>query len=264
VRRLQLVELEDLPVFPARLRDLVTEALAFFEGAAGVPHRVAPLVRRLLAVSDTRQVVDLCSGAGGPMAALAPDLVAEGVSVVFTDLYPNQQALAALARVHPGVTVAAEPVDARAVPAGLRGVRTVCTAFHHFAPADAVAILRGAVEARAPIGVFEVAERRAVTIALAPLVGLAQLATAPWQRPWRWRRMALTYLAPLVPFVLAFDGTVSCLRAYHVEELLALAHRAGDRPDWRWEAGRLLVAGGLGHVVYLLGRPLPAGDGAAP
>jgi hypothetical protein len=264
VRRLHLVELEDLPAFPAGLRDLVTEALAFFERLGGVPDPIAPLVRRLLAASDTRQVVDLCAGAGGPMAALAPGLAAEGVGVVFTDLFPNQPALTALARAHPGVRVLDTPVDARAVPASLRGVRTVCTAFHHFAPADAETILRTAVEARQPIGLFEVAERRAFTMALAPLVALAQLATAPWQRPWRWRRLALTYLVPLVPFVLAFDGTVSCLRAYRVDELLALAHRAGGGPDWRWEAGRIRVASGLGHVVYLLGHPTRAGgDGGS-
>jgi len=258
MRRLHLVELEDLPAFPAALRDLVTESLAFFERLGGVPDQVAPLVRRLLAASEARQVVDLCAGAGGPMAALAPDLAAEGVAVVFTDLYPNQPALTALARTHQGVTVFGAPVDARAVPASLRGVRTVCTAFHHFAPADAEAILRTAVEARQPIGLFEVAERRAFTIALAPLVALAQLATAPWQRPWRWRRLALTYLVPLVPFVLAFDGTVSCLRAYRVDELLALANRVGGGPDWRWEAGRIPVAFGVGNVVYLLGHPTQA------
>lgn len=255
MRRLHLVELEDLPAFPAGLRDLVTEALAFLERLGGVPGRVAPLVRRLLAASDARQVVDLCAGAGGPMAALAPGLAAEGVAVVFTDLYPNQPALAALARRHPGITLFGTPVDARAVPATLRGVRTLCAAFHHFAPDDAEAILRSAVDARRPIGLFEVAERRLFTIALAPLVALAQLATAPWQRPWRWRRLALTYLVPLVPLVLAFDGIVSCLRAYRVDELLALADRVGGGADWRWEAGRIPVALGLGHVVYLLGYP---------
>jgi hypothetical protein len=180
------------------------------------------------------------------------------VAVVFTDLYPNQPALAALARTHPGIRVCGAPVDARAVPASLPGVRTVCTACQHFAPTDAEAILRGAVEARRPIGLFEVAERRPFTIALAPLVALAQLATAPWQRPWRWRRLALTYIVPLVPFVLAFDGTVSCLRAYRVDELLSLARRVAGGPDWRWEAGRVPVARGLGHLVYLLGYPTRA------
>ena len=56
---------------------------------------------------------------------------------------------------------------------------------------------------------------------MAALFGLS-LALVPLARPFRLSRVALSYGAPLIPALFAWDGTVSALRAYTPEELLAL------------------------------------------
>ncbi|HXG98689.1 MAG TPA: hypothetical protein VNJ06_16420 [Gemmatimonadales bacterium] len=211
---MHLVEIHDLPSCPPSLRDALTEFLAFTANRAGAYAPVAPLLRRALARTGAHRIIDLCSGAGGPWRTLAAQV---GVPVVFTDLYPH------------GDTVVR--VDARSVPAALDGFRTVFTAFHHFRPVEARAILADAVQRRQGIGVFEIARRAPFEIGVVALTWLGTLAAAPFIRPWRWSRLLWTYLPPALPVVGTFDGIVSCLRTYSKPELRELV-RGLDTYDW--------------------------------
>ena len=56
-----------------------------------------------------------------------------------------------------------------------------------------------------------------------PLVPLAVLVLTPAVRPFRWSRLFWTYLVPVLPPPILFDGVVSCLRVYTPEEMLAMA-----------------------------------------
>ena len=212
--RVHLVEIHDLPSCPPSLRDALTDFLAFTANLAGAYDPVAPLLRRALARTGAHRIIDLCSGAGGPWRTLAAQV---GVPVVFTDLYPH------------GDTVVR--VDARSVPAALDGFRTVFTAFHHFRPVEARAILADAVQRRQGIGVFEIARRAPFEIGVVALTWLGTLAAAPFIRPWRWSRLLWTYLPPALPVVGTFDGIVSCLRTYSKPELRELV-RGLDTYDW--------------------------------
>src|SRR5439155_9133857 len=107
------------------------------------------LLRRAIERTKARRIVDLCSGAGGPWSRLAGQV---GVPVLLTDLYPHRGGVRDLS-LYP------ESVDARKVPEQLDGFRTIFTAFHHFRPVEARAILEDAVRHHQGIGVFEVARR---------------------------------------------------------------------------------------------------------
>ena len=52
---------------------------------------------------------------------------------------------------------------------------------------------------------------------------LTPIAVTPLIRPLRWSRLLWTYLIPLVPVITLFEGLVSCLRTYSVQELHDLA-----------------------------------------
>ena len=67
--RLQLVELEDLPRFPAILRDLSTDYLEWAQERFRTHLAAVPLVSRALEEAGTDRIVDLCSGGGGPIVA---------------------------------------------------------------------------------------------------------------------------------------------------------------------------------------------------
>ena len=255
--RLQLFELEDQRWFPRTVRDLATDYLHFVQARLAMHRPMVPLLAALLRRTGAERVVDLCAGGAGPVPALAAALRAEGVGVPFvlTDLYPNVPAFAAAATAGgAGVSWVGEPVDARAVPGHLTGLRTLCNAFHHFAPADAVAVLRDAARCGQPIAVFEYPDL---------VTPVAVLAVTPWIRPFRWRRLALTYVLPLVPLTCWWDGLVSTFRAYTPTELEALADRVGV-PGYRWRAGRVAVASPPSRLTYLLGWPGAVGEPESP
>jgi hypothetical protein len=243
--RLHLVEIHDLASCPPSLRDALTDFLAFSINLAGAYDPVVPLLRRALEQTQARRIIDLCSGAGGPWTRVAAHM---GVPVLLTDLYPHRGGA-------PGLAFHPHPVDARAVPAELDGFRTIFTAFHHFPPAEARAILADAVRRRQGIGVFEIARRAPVEIAVVALTWLGAILAAPFIRPWRWSRFLWTYLPPVLPIVGTFDGIVSCLRTYGTTELAALV-RGLDSYDWEighFRAGRSPLLG-----TYLIGVPRPA------
>ena len=254
--RLHLLEIHDQSWCPAAVRDGVTDliqaALAWFRAY----EPIAPLLARALARSGARRVVDLASGAGGPWHGLRDVLRRAGsdLPVVLTDRFPNH---AALERVHAasggGIEFRAEPVDAAQVPADLTGFRTLFTSFHHFRPDAARAILADAVRCGAGIGVFEVTQRRWIDLLLAPFGAVATLLVVPFVRPFRWDRLLVTYVLPLLPLVAACDAFVSCLRSYTPAELRRLVV---GLDGYEWEIGRarrrLLVGP---PVVFLVGTP---------
>lgn len=254
MRRLHLFELEDQPWFPAAIRDLATDYLQFVQTHFRLDRAMAPIVRRALAASGARTIVDLCSGGSGPLLLLVQDLGAEGFEVhaTLTDLYPNIPAFAEIAAASGGlIGFERGSVDARNVPPGLVGLRTIFNGFHHLRPADARAVLHAAAAARQPIAIFEVSERslRTVAVLITPL--MVWIAT-PFMRPFKWRRLFWTYLLPLVPLTCLWDGIVSQLRAYTIPELRQMSE--GSAP-MRWEIGKLPIAKGRGRLTYLVGFP---------
>jgi hypothetical protein len=257
------MELEDQPWCPGVLRDAATDylqtALRLRRSYAAT---VEPLATALLE-SRERRVVDLCSGGGGPWLDLVPALRTRGleVSVCLTDKYPNvaacQRAQATLGS--DALRFEVDSVDATAVPPRLQGFRTVFTAMHHFQPAAAQAVLANAVRAGEGIAVFDFTERSVRGVLAMLAAPLFVLALTPLIRPFRWSRLVWTYLVPLVPLLVLFDGIVSCLRTYKPAELMVLAAAAGNG-RYRWESGTL-PAPGL-PITFLIGLPRASGTNA--
>ncbi len=257
IPRLQLFELEDLAWFPGVVRDLATDYLRFVERLFRFHLHALPVLSRAIDQTGATRIIDLCSGGAGPVPELLRELRKDGIDIHFTltDLYPNLTAFAEARRESDGqIDFIDTPVDARQVPAELEGLRTFFNSFHHFGPKDALAILEDAAESGQPIGVFEIPERSILTILPLLLTPLFIWATAPFIRPWSWKRMLLTYPIPAVPLICVWDGVVSQLRAYHPEELKALAEQVGA-PHFVWEAGAHSAPSVPGKVTFLLGRP---------
>ena len=140
MRRVHGFELEDQAWFPAVLRDAGTAFLRFGAERIGQARAIRPVIEQVLDLSGTSQIVDLCSGGGGPSVAIARSLRAAGsdVRVTMTDLYPSAGARARVARDGDDLIVYdPAPVDATEVPAEHTGLRTMFNAFHHFRPEQA-------------------------------------------------------------------------------------------------------------------------------
>jgi hypothetical protein len=254
MRRIQFIEIHDQPWLPSLLRHEITDALQFGLNLFKAYAPIVPRLQSALDSTDSQSIVDLCSGGGGPWAALSRKLHGKAgkLQIWLTDKYPNPGAVQNV-RSDSGndIRFHADSVDAMRVPDELKGMRTMFTSFHHFSPDEARAILQNAVDAREGIAIFEATRRAPSTIAFM-LVWVAILcAGTPWIRPFRWSRLLWTYLVPIVPMVLLFDGVVSCLRTYRPQELRAIVEKLNGS-KYQWEIDE---QSGRVPITCLIGFP---------
>jgi hypothetical protein len=262
MRRIQFIELHEQFWFPGFLRDDITDTLQFALSSTAAYGSIAPLFQRALCAAKRHLIVDLCSGGGGPWLDLGPRLESgvAGFHVLMTDKFPNLTAFeTAQARSEFSMNFCAQSVDAREVPRELDGFRTMFSAFHHFRPADARAVIQNTVDARQGIGIFEVTRRTAPAVASMILWALSSFWFAPFVRPFRWSRLLFTYVVPVIPFVLLFDGIVSCLRTYRPSELSDLVHELGAT-DYEWQTGEIHESALKTPITYLIGLPCASAD----
>lgn len=129
------------------------------------------------------------------------------------------------------------------------------SAFHHFRPDAARAILKDAFERRRAICIFESGSGTLLGMAAMLGVPLAVVALMPLAKPFRWAYLLFTYLVPLTPLVILWDGMVSMLRIYSPEQLRKLTADL-QAPDYFWELGQVKVRGIPDGLPYLIGRPI--------
>ena len=201
--------------------------------------------------------MDVGSGGGGPWLDLSQKLGGEPAAhrIWLTDKLPNLAAFENIKAASANrIDFHRSPVDAMNVPADLEGFRTMFSAFHHFPPTQARAILQNAVDARQGIGIFEITSRTASAASMMFLWFLMPLAFTPSIRPFRWSRLLYTYVLPIIPLVLLFDGLVSCLRTYRAAELRKMIEELAATEYW-WEIGEQSGTFSGLPVTYLIGYP---------
>jgi hypothetical protein len=258
VRRVQLFEVGDLAWCPALLRDAITDYLQYAQNIFQPYLAIVPLLRQATEQAGTTHIVDLCSGAAGSWLHLLPALrAARGeVTVQMTDKFVNRAALThACAQLPGGLTFFPQPVDITAMPESFDGFRTVFSAFHHFPPDQAREILADAVRHGQGIGIFEFTQRSYLGLRRAAAILPLVFFWAPRIRPFRWSRLLLTWLIPIMPPILMFDSLVSSLRTYTPDELRGLASDADPENSYVWKTGEIPAEESTVPITYLLGYP---------
>jgi hypothetical protein len=254
LRRLQLFEFLDQSWCPQAVRHGATDYLEAITSRADIYGHIQGKIFRAIEECGAKQVIDLCSGGGGPWLssswrrALADHTP---LTVVLTDKFPSKE-LPVRLTADANVTSINFPVDAANVPKSLQGFRTIFSSFHHFPDNLARAVLADAVSAGEGFAMTEVTSRTVRACATIFLMPLFALLLTPGMRPFRWTRFLLTYLLPLIPFVILWDGLVSCVRTRTPQELLRLT---APFPEYDWTAG--YASGRWLAPVYLIGRPKP-------
>jgi hypothetical protein len=248
--RLHLFEFLDQPWLPTWCRQGELDYLQAILDTLRPYDALVPALSELLSLASEPRFVDLCSGAGGPWRTLLPSLEAADApaTALLTDLHP-----VATTDLPPGVSGHLDPVDARDVPAALAGVRTIFEGLHHFRPHDAREILADACQDAVPIAVCELTVRKvgpliAQVLLILPLSWVFTLLI----RPVRLWRLVLTYLVPVIPLLIWWDGMVSSLRTYTPDELREMTVGL-DADGYSWEV-QTLKAKGV-ELTVLLGRP---------
>lgn len=251
MRRFQLFEFLDQPWCPRVIRDGATDCLEAIVGASDVYRPIRSAFAAAIAASGSNQIVDLCSGGGGPWLSRSWQELLRNLNatVTLTDKFPSH-ALESRLTSCDRASADPAPIDAAAVLGRLSGFRTIFSSFHHFPDRTAVRVLEDAVTAGEGFASAEVTARTLYAICFMFLMPVLVWAVTPRMRPFRWSRLLLTYLLPAIPFVVWWDGVISCLRTRTPAELLALACQF---PSYDWQAGYGKVKFARLAPVYLIG-----------
>ncbi len=204
-------------------------------------------------------MVDVCSGGGGPIHECQTRLARHGVDVDFilTDLYPNIGAFRRISLENPRISYVSEPVDA--TNCRIEGFRTMFACFHHFPPGLVKKMIWDAIEKNQGIAVFECTKNSPITclLYLVALPVLTLVCTPFLKVPFSIGRFFWTYIIPVVPFVITFDGLVSNLRTYSLDELRSLVEEIDTEKRFRWRIREKPFVSFLPYVTVtsLVGTP---------
>jgi len=261
VRRRHLFELNDSRWAPLALRETIVEALSRALAWGRILQGLVEPFGDFVTSTGATEVLDLCSGAGGPAAILAAELARAGVTpprFLMTDLQPHPEVWARVRDAHPGIVdFVAEPVDATRIPVGLGEgrARVIINALHHFRPELAGAIVRGACEGSPGVFIAEGFERNPLRFASFAPAGIPALFANPLLAPRRRLQKALlTWLTPIALLASIWDGLVSTMRVYREDELRAMVAPLGDAFTWRYGTYGFAP---LGRPYYFYGVRTP-------
>jgi len=74
----------------------------------------------------------------------------------------------------------------------------------------------------------------------------------PFMKPFKWSRIFFTYVLPLIPLTLLWDGVVSMLRIYKPDEMLELTKEI-NTINFEWTAGK--IKNKMLKITYMSGVP---------
>ncbi|KKF97013.1 hypothetical protein CFO_g668 [Ceratocystis platani] len=296
--RLQVFEIDDQEWFPPFLRTYVQSALTVsWNTAVPFNHNQAPsqvaaklLLRYLGPAINKYRFIDFCAGAGGPTPMIEANVNAaldarnqQRVPFVMTDLHPNvwgwtlavDEANARERQLHGAASESMlgfekQSVDAGDVPRQLlqrwtadggKVFRLFNLAFHHFDDELARRILKNTVETSDGFAIFELQKRSISGFVTVLMLGLGTLLLAPIYAI-KWRSPAVlffTYVIPVLPFVIVFDGFMSVIRTRTTEEVELLLRTCGakDAEDGKWviENGTEQFVWPFASVNYIMCAP---------
>ncbi len=261
MKRRQLFEFHEKSWFPEVIREGHVEVLSLADRSSGFATALAPGFAEVLAQTRCRTVLDLCSGAGSPVAVLLETLAAADQPLPrlkLTDLYPPIPAWTKLRKKLPEhVDFVTQPVDATCIPGGLEGdLVTVVNALHHFPKPLVRTLFEQVVKRGSALYVAEAFPRSFVRAS----AFLLPLGLACWRNPLvcernGWAKAALSWPFPVLSVTGLWDWMVSVVRMYEPADLLGIARDIA--PHYYWQHGSASY-GGWGEATYFWGAPVSA------
>ena len=256
MRRIHAFEFGDLRWYPKNLRSYATDYLQYASNTLDIYKCVLPIVKKGVESTENTTIVDIASGGGGGLIKIAGNLKKSipFLKIILTDYYPNIDAFKQTKLQQSDVfEYIEEPVNAMHFPKYLRGFRTHFNFLHHFKPKNAKAILQNAIDSNQPIGVFEAQQRSTKNMLQMLLSPIAVLIMTPFIKPFKPDRIIFTYLIPVLPLVILWDGLISVLRTYTVTELKQMIFELTNNTRFEWDVD--IAKGKQNEILYLVGMP---------
>ena len=259
MKRIHLFEIEDFSWFPNWLRICLTRYLNTIHKLFGSKPVLVDILSKTLKETKQNKIIDLCSGSGGPLIGAHSELKETDfpdLTLQLSDLYPNTKAAKEMNNDGDVSTSYIEtPVDATNLEGEQDGLRTMICSFHHMTEDNAKKILKDAFDSRKPILIFEISDNstpKAIWWLAIPFNIISTLLFTPLVRPFSLTQFVFTYLIPVLPLVVAWDGAVSNARTYSQGDLDILTKDL-QADDYVWEKG---VVKGKGNKLWFVGKPI--------
>lgn len=204
-------------------------------------------------------MLDLGSGGGGPVVTMLRASLRDNTAmprVILSDLHPSVPHYAGLQSEFGSdrLGYVEEPVSATSVQHRDIRLRSICSAFHHFTPGQAAELVADATAQADGLFIAEPLQRNLRHLLLVALSGPLPYMLAPFFADgWSWRKLLFCTILPVIPLLVMFDGCVSVLRTYSVDEVIALIP-ASKRNDFEIRHGVLPYMGIFGSLYVCLSR----------
>lgn len=247
-----LFEFEDKSWFPDYLRTYMTDYLQLLFNSLNLYSPALPIIHSVVKETGKRDLVDLCSGSGGPLPRIATDFKKHfnmPLNITLTDKYPSNHLNINLPN---NIKYELTPLDAEKIPQHVKGIRTMFSGLHHFNKAQVLNIINNSTKSHQPIAFFDGGGNRvAMILMIVVLHPLFILLLTPFIKPFTIKRLFFTYLIPLVIVFTVWDGVVSILNLYTPKYLKKLIDRA-EFSDYNWIIGSLYNKFGM-KIVFIKG-----------
>ncbi|MEN0004417.1 MAG: hypothetical protein AAF798_09745 [Bacteroidota bacterium] len=267
VKRLELFEFEDFSWLPNTIRAGVTRIIRVLHRLMGTSDTLENVILNTYEKTSFKQIVDLGSGAGGPMIDTVQKInrsnyLDHPLELLLSDKYPDHEIVQHIneAKIS-NIRYHKHPVDALAIGNAPVGLKTMIASFHHMSPTMAHQILQAAEHNREPLLIYELAENNVpflVWLLLLPIswtiLILMALFMTPFSRPLTLTQVVFTYIIPIIPIVYAWDGQASIMRTYTFEDIKTLIGTQTSE-DYHWEVSEARKENGKKAGYYVLGYP---------
>ncbi len=255
MKRVHLFEFEDFNWFPDFIRDGGTDFLGFVLGVIRFYEPVVEVLENVIEKTNHNQILDLCSGSGGPIEFINQK-IDPNIDIRFfvSDKYPNIPAYNDLKlRTKNIVSYNTQSLDVLKLNTDIIGIRTMFSAIHHFEPIEVKTILQNIVISGMPVCIFDSGDKHIGTIlGILLFHPILFFICTPFIRPFKLSRIIFTYFIPLIPVYTIWDGVVSILRLYKPKELMEMAQSSDRQKLYDWKCGKLKNRIGF-SVTYLIG-----------
>lgn len=247
-------ELADFDSFPRVLRDGLTDFLAFFSVFSGLREKAYREIARTIVETNETQVVELCAGSGfgglRMIRRLAVLARRPALKLLLTDLRPNRKWPRILAL--GGDSLSAREAEALQAIREEKGVFVMFAALHHLSPNEVAEMVRTAAdEGKTFVSVDYFQRGRPADLFPLFLGPLLMILTAPLVFPFSARRIALTWIVPVLPVLLFVDTLLTILRSYRVDELKKIVGGAFLPRGVQASVRELKLCAGLIRMTYL-------------
>jgi hypothetical protein len=225
-RPLYLFEFCDQPWVHSSVRECLFELMDFCNsGIRSFNSRVAEEALKMAKEGGVNEIVELGAGRAPITVKLANDPRADNLVMVPCDLFPNETVFRQLEEKYQGkVKPIYTPVDITQTHSELNNKILVMAAmFHHVPFNKRTQVLKSLSETSSRCVIFEPLKRSwtAIFLCLFVIFPVLIFPLAYWKNKGFLRRALWCWVVPVVPVMFIWDGIVSCLRQWTVDEYLS-------------------------------------------